>query len=91
MDQLGYEQGSAHPLEMVVDLAYSQMLSEKFSASVAMRFIYFDLNANGFNGAGGEGNVSLVFRWRPMAGYYRQPIALSTGDALLSFGLNILI
>lgn len=91
MDQLGYEQGSAHPLEMAVDVAYSQMLSEKFSASVAMRFIYSDLN-NGFNGAGGSEMYPGVSVAADVAGYYRQPIALvrdSTGDALLSFGLNI--
>ena len=88
MDQLGFEQGSAHPLEMAVDVAYSQMLSEKFSASVAMRFIYSDLN-NGFNGAGGSEMYPGVSVAADVAGYYRQPIALSTGDALLSFGLNI--
>ena len=88
MDQLGYEQGSAHPLEMAVDLAYSQMLSEKFSASVAMRFIYSDLN-NGFNGAGGSEMYPGMSVAADVAGYYRQPIALSSGDGLLSFGLNI--
>mgnify|MGYP004442629865 FL=1 len=33
-----------HPKEFSIDLAYSRMLSQTFSASVAMRFIYSDLS-----------------------------------------------
>ena len=31
------------PYEMSVDVAYSRMLSETFSAAVALRFIYSDI------------------------------------------------
>lgn len=34
------------PYEMSVDVAYSRMLSEKFSMAVAMRFIYSDITYN---------------------------------------------
>ncbi len=88
MDQLGYPQGTAHPLEMAVDAAYSQMLSETFSASVALRFIYSDLN-NGYNGAGGSEMYPGMSVAADIAGYYRKPIDVSTGEGILSFGLNI--
>lgn len=88
MDQLGYPQGTAHPLEMAVDAAYSQMLSETFSASVALRFIYSDLN-NGYNGAGGSEMYPGMSVAADVAGYYRKPIDVSTGEGILSFGLNI--
>jgi len=88
MDQFGYDQGTSHPLEMAVDVAYSQMLSENFSASVAMRFIYSDLN-NGYNGAGGSDMYPGMSVAADVAGYYRKPIPFLTGDGFLSFGLNI--
>lgn len=37
------ESTTIRPYEMAVDLAYSRMLSETFSAAVALRFIYSDL------------------------------------------------
>lgn len=78
---VGYE---IQPLEMAIDFAYSQMLSEKFSASVALRLIYSDLN-NGatddmFPGSSVAADVSA---------YYRTPISLTTGKGLLSLGLNL--
>ncbi|MGB4413638.1 MAG: type IX secretion system outer membrane channel protein PorV [Paludibacter sp.] len=88
MDQFGYPQGTAHPLEMAIDAAYSQMLSETFSASVALRFIYSDLN-NGYNGSGGSEMYPGMSVAADVAGYYRKPIDVSTGEGILSFGLNI--
>ena len=84
MDQFGYDQGTSHPLELAVDLGYSQMLSENFSASAALRFIYSDLS-NGFAQDMYPG-LSVA---ADVAGYYRRPISLSTGEGNLAFGLNI--
>ncbi|OIP84974.1 MAG: hypothetical protein AUK44_00815 [Porphyromonadaceae bacterium CG2_30_38_12] len=72
------------PLELAADVAYSQKLSENFSASAALRFIYSDLN-NGasddmFPGAAVAADVSA---------YYRTPITLTTGKGNLAIGLNI--
>ena len=38
--------GSIRPYEFAVDLAYSRMLSERFSAAVAMRYMYSDLTGH---------------------------------------------
>lgn len=88
MDQLGQPQGASHPLEMAVDLAYSQMLSENFSASAALRFIYSDLNS-GKNLAGGSEMYPGKSVAADVAAYYRKPISMSTGDGILGLGLNI--
>lgn len=88
MDQFGYDQGTSHPLELAVDLAYSQMLSENFSASAALRFIYSDLN-NGMNLAGGSEMYPGMSVAADVAAYYRKPISMSTGNGILAFGLNI--
>lgn len=88
MDQFGYDQGTSHPLELAVDLGYSQMLSENFSASAALRFIYSDLN-NGMNLSGGSEMYPGMSVAADVAAYYRKPISMSTGDGILAFGLNI--
>lgn len=88
MDELGYEQNTAHPLEMAIDVAYSQMLSEKFSASAALRLIYSDLN-NGINQGAGSEMYPGASVAADVSAYYRTPINLTTGKGLLSFGLNL--
>jgi len=88
MDELGYEQNTAHPLEMAMDIAYSQMLSEKFSASAALRFIYSDLN-NGVNMTGGSEMYPGASVAADVSAYYRTPITLTTGKGQLALGLNL--
>lgn len=88
MDQLGYDQGSAHPNEIAVDVAYSRMLSENFSAAATLRFIYSDLN-NGMNLTGGTEMYPGKSVAADVAAYYKTPIALQSVDGTLAFGLNI--
>lgn len=79
--------GTAHPNELAFDLAYSRLLSEKWSAAVAFRYIRSDLN-NGIPNSADPmypGNAIAA----DVATYYRTPIEMSTGDANLAFGLNI--
>ena len=79
--------GTAHPNELAFDLAYSRLLSEKWSAAVAFRYIRSDLN-NGINNSADPmypGNAIAA----DVATYYRTPIEMSTGDANLAFGMNI--
>lgn len=80
--------GSAQPNEMAFDIAYSRLLSEKWSAAVAFRYIRSDLN-NGQNGSGGiemfPGNAFAA----DIATYYKTTVPMATGDANLAFGLNI--
>lgn len=83
-NELGGFLTTATPNELALDVAYSRMLSEFFSASVAMRFIYSDLS-NGFAQDMYPG-MSVA---ADVAGYYRRPISLATGEGNLAFGLNI--
>jgi hypothetical protein len=83
-DQLGGFLTTATPNELAFDVAYSRLLSENFSASVALRFIYSDLS-NGFAQDMYPGASVAA----DIAAYYRRPIALSTGEGTLAFGLNI--
>ncbi|MEI8085366.1 MAG: type IX secretion system outer membrane channel protein PorV [Paludibacter sp.] len=88
MDQLGYPQGSAHPNEIAVDAAYSRKFSDKFSGSVAFRFIYSDLN-NGINLTGGTEMYPGTSVAADVAAYYKTPITMETGDGTLALGMNI--
>jgi len=88
MDQLGYPQGSAHPNELSFDLAYSRLLSDHFSASVALRYIRSDLN-NGVNLSGQTEMYAGSAVAGDIAGYYKTPVALEGVDGTLNIGLNI--
>lgn len=87
-DAMGAWYSSANPLELAIDVAYSQKLSENLSLSAALRFIYSDLN-NGINTSDGEAMYPGVSVAADVAGYYRMPLSLSTGDGSLAFGVNI--
>ena len=88
MDQLGIPQGSAHPNEVAVDLAYSRLLSEKLSAAITLRFIYSDLN-NGINLSGGTEMYPGSSVAADLSSYYKTPITLQNVDGTLAFGINI--
>ena len=83
-DFQGQKLVTASPNELAVDVAYSRMFSEFFSASVPMLFIYSDLS----NGIAQDMYAGLSVA-ADVAGYYRRPISLSTGEGNLAFGLNI--
>ena len=88
MDQLGVPAGSAHPNELAIDAAYSRKLSDKLSASVALRFIYSDLN-NGINLSGGTEMYPGMAVAADIASYYRTTIPIQGVDGTLGIGLNI--
>ncbi|MFV0472090.1 MAG: type IX secretion system outer membrane channel protein PorV [Paludibacteraceae bacterium] len=87
-DEFGNFFADAMPNEMAIDAAYSRMLSDKWSAAVAFRYIRSDLN-NGTSMLGGEemnpGNAFAA----DIATYYNTLIPMATGDSKLAFGLNI--
>ncbi len=88
MDQLGIPQGSAHPNELAFDVAYSRLLSEHFSAAVALRYIHSDLN-NGVNLTGQTEMYAGSAVAGDIAGYYKTPVTLEGVDGTLNVGLNI--
>lgn len=75
---------SIKPYEMAVDAAYSRMLSEHFSAAVALRFIYSDLAYRQDEDVtpGSAFAADLAF-------YYNNYIILAQRECMLAFGLNI--
>lgn len=72
------------PYEMSVDVAYSRMLSETFSAAVALRYIYSDL---GFK-QDDETTPGSAFA-ADIAMYHNGYINLGNHESQLGWGLNI--
>lgn len=80
------EQGAGYtinPYEMAFDVAYSRMLSEHFSAAVALRYIYSDLAYKQDE----EVSPGSAFA-ADIAFYYNNYIIIAQRECMLSFGLN---
>lgn len=73
------------PYEMAFDIAYSRMLSETFSAGVALRYIYSDL---GYSGDDDETTPGSAFA-ADIALYHNGYINISGHESQLGWGLNI--
>lgn len=78
------------PNEWALDLSYFRKLHEYVSMSVAVRFLYSDLN-NGYN-ASTSGGTEMHPAWTMAADialYYRQPIELASGESHLTLGFSL--
>lgn len=75
---------TTNPSEFAIDAAYSRLLSENWSASVALRFIYADLSG---------GMVEELYPGKSVAAdiatTYKIPLNFPSDDGSLAFGLNI--
>ncbi len=72
------------PYEMAVDVAYSRMLSETFSAAVGLRFIYSDL------GDKGDDSVTPGSAFAAdIAMYHNGYVNIGQHESQLGWGLNI--
>lgn len=90
-DMSGNMFAQAKPNEWALDLSYYRKLHEYVSMSVALRFMYSDLN-NGVNASTSSSSLEMVPAWTMAADvalYYRQPISLPMGDSYLGLGLTI--
>ena len=71
------------PYEMAIDIAYSRMLSETFSAAVALRYIHSDLQYNYAEdmspGSAFAADIAL---------YYNNYIMIGNRECMLGLGLN---
>ena len=71
------------PFEMAIDVAYSRMLSETFSAAIALRYIHSDLQYNYAEdmspGSAFAADIAL---------YYNNYIMLGNRECMLGIGLN---
>lgn len=72
-----------NPYEMALDVAYSRMLSETFSAAVALRFVYSDMSTHQDDGSapGSAFAADIAF-------YYNNYIMLGQRECMLGLGLN---
>lgn len=72
------------PYELAFDVAYSRMLSENFSAAVALRYIYsditFDYTAESSGGSAFAADIAL---------YYNRYLMMGSRECNLAIGLNI--
>lgn len=80
-NDVGY---SISPYEMAFDIGYSRMLSETFSAAVALRYIYSDLAFRQEE----DINPGSAFA-ADVAFFYSNYIMMGQRECMLSFGLNL--
>ncbi len=71
------------PYEFAVDVAYSRMLSETFSAAIALRFIYSDLQYD-YEEDMSPGTAFAA----DVALYYNNYVMLGNRECMLGLGLN---
>lgn len=71
------------PYEMALDIAYSRMLSETFSAAIALRYIHSDLQYN-YQEDMSPGNAFAA----DIALYYNNYIMIGNRECMLGLGLN---
>lgn len=71
------------PYEMALDVAYSRMLSETFSAAIALRYIHSDLQYN-YEEDMSAGNAFAA----DIALYYNNYFMIGSHECLLGLGLN---
>ena len=72
-----------NPNEFALDVAYSRLLSEKFSGAVAFRYIRSDLNAMQEDMQPGNSFAA------DLAFYYRTPVKLMGESSELAAGINV--
>ncbi len=83
-DEQGSDLGVANPNEFAIDVAYSRLLSERWSAAVALRYIYSNLSGNMVEDMYPGYSVAA-----DIAATYKMPVRLATTDGSLAFGLDI--
>ncbi len=71
------------PYEMSFDVAYSRMLSESFSAAVALRFIHSDMGK--FEGSDVQPGSAFA---ADLSWYYNRYVILNQRECLWSLGMN---
>jgi len=80
--------GIAKPYELATDVSYSRYLSERWSAAVALRFIYTDLT-NGMTDDA-ERYSAGVAMGADIAAYYSAPVNVGEAkEGRAAFGVNI--
>lgn len=76
------------PREFAVDVAYSRLLSKKFSFSIALRYIYSNLTGGVSSTPGESAHAAQTFA-SDISGYYQTKKTLAGLQSDLRFGFNI--
>lgn len=80
----GGQDMTVKPYELSFDVAYSRMLSENFSAAVALRYIYSDLSGN-YSDDSEPGKAFAA----DVAAYWQKYVMMGARECQLAIGLNI--
>ncbi len=72
------------PYELAVDVAYSRMLSETFSAAVALRYMYSDMSGH-YDDQTTAGSAFAA----DIACYYNNYVMMGSRECQIAFGVNI--
>lgn len=83
-DDTSNTQMTLNPYEMSFDVAYSIMLSEKFSIAAGVRWIYSDLTYN-YDDTSSPGSAFAV----DLAAYYQNYVNIGQRECQLGIGLDI--
>lgn len=86
-DDWGNVERNFKPNEFAFDAAYSRLLTDNFSGSIAFRFIYSNLTG-GFPAGGTETKAGISVA-SDVSFFYRNDISIGQKDALISAGANI--
>lgn len=87
MSDVGNFEGQQSPNEFAIDVAYTRLLSDNFSGSVALRYIRSDLTGgqmvNGVPSTAGNSYAADI------AFYYQNEIRVNRKESTISAGVNI--
>lgn len=87
MSEFGTPEGQQNPNEFAIDLAYTRLLSEHFSGSVALRYIRSDLTGGQLvNGVPSTAGTSYA---ADIAFYYQNEMRVNRKESTFSAGINI--
>ncbi|MFA5815007.1 MAG: type IX secretion system outer membrane channel protein PorV [Bacteroidales bacterium] len=87
-DVVGNTTNTFNPNEFAVDAAYARSFSDKFSGSLAFRFIYSNLTG-GYYVGGIESHPGMAFSSDVSVYYRNNELRLRDYDATFAFGANI--
>lgn len=85
-DDFGTLQRTFNPNEFALDAAYSRLLTDNLSASVAFRFIYSNLTGGYY--AGGVATKAGTSFAADISSFYQKEVTLFSKDAHLGVGIN---
>lgn len=90
-DMQGNMFAQARPNEWAIDLSYYRKLHEYVSMSVALRFLYSDLN-NGISSSINSSSQEMIPAWTMAADialFYKQPIDIAMGTSYFNLGFTL--